>query len=204
MEMKNNITDFKVVAEYAKKCHDDANCTYDKGQSYMVHVNMVVGLVEVYKTIFIHPTDRDITISAAFCHDIIEDTKESYGDVFLVIGRDAADVVLAVTDVNAKNRLMKHLLTMGKTVMNYRAIILKMCDICANASYSQAHGSSMYKKYVEEYQYRKPIFTKALAWYKDELDQDMLKQLWDELDYAHGIIQCKKIYSIHETQINLE
>jgi len=105
----------------------------------------------------------------------------------MVIGKDAADVVLAVTDVSAENRLMKHLLTMGKTVMNYRAIILKMCDICANATYSRTHGGSMYKKYVEEYAYRNPIVKKALTWYWKELDHDMLAQLWAELDYAHGI-----------------
>ena len=181
------MNDFKIIADYAEKCHNEANCTYDKGQSYMVHVNMVVDLVDVYKTIFIQPIDRDLTIAAAYCHDLIEDTKESYNDVSAVIGNDATDVVLAVTDVSAENRLMKHLLTMGKTVMNYRAIILKMCDICANATYSRKHGSSMYKKYVEEYAYRKPIFKKALTWYRKELDQDMLNQLWAELDYAHGV-----------------
>lgn len=180
------MSDFKIVADYAEKCHNEANCTYD-GNGYMTHVNLVVGMVEVYKTVFKYPIDRDLTIAAAYCHDLIEDTKESYNDVSMVIGKDAADVVLAVTDVSAENRLMKHLLTMGKTVMNYRAIILKMCDICANATYSRTHGGSMYKKYVEEYAYRKPIFKKALTWYWKELDQDMLAQLWAELDYAHGI-----------------
>jgi (p)ppGpp synthase/HD superfamily hydrolase len=179
--------DFKIIAEYARKCHDDANCTYDKGQSYMVHVNGVVLVVQHYKSIFVKPEDRDITVAAAYCHDILEDTKQSYNDVSAVIGKDAADIVLAVTDVSAENRLMKHLLTMGKTVINYRAIILKMCDILANAMYSKAHGSSMYKKYVEEYAYRKPIFKKALVWYKSKLNQDILQELWDELDKVHTI-----------------
>ena len=182
------MNDFKAVALYAEECHNNANSTYDGG-SYMIHVDMVVGMVNVYKTIFKRPIDMDLTIAAAYCHDIIEDTKESYNDVSMVIGKDAADIVLAVTDVSAENRLMKHLLTMGKTVMNYRAIILKMCDICANATYSKAHGSSMYKKYVEEYEYRKPIFKKALGWYKRDLNQDMLNQLWDELDYVHTVNQ---------------
>jgi hypothetical protein len=141
--------------------------------------------VNFYKNVFNHPIDKDLTIAAAYCHDLIEDTKESYNDVSLVIGRDAADVVLAVTDVSAENRLMKHLLTMGKTVMNYRAIILKMCDILANATYSKAAGHSMFKKYVEEYEYRKPIFKKALTWYKHELNQEVLQDLWNSLDDAH-------------------
>jgi (p)ppGpp synthase/HD superfamily hydrolase len=180
------MNDFKIVAHYAEKCHNDANCTYD-GNSYMTHVNLVVSVVEAYKMVFNHPIDRDLTIAAAYCHDLIEDTKESYNDISLVIGKDAADIVLAVTDVSAENRLMKHLLTMGKTVMNYRAVILKMCDICANATYSREHGSSMYKKYVEEYAYRKPIFQKALNWYWKELNQEELRILWAELDFAHGL-----------------
>lgn len=81
---------------------------------------------------------------------------------------------------------MKHLLTMGKTVQDYRAIILKMCDIYANAKYSKEHGSSMYKKYVKEYQYRRPIFKMALEWYKDNLVQEELDMLWKELDEIHG------------------
>jgi hypothetical protein len=82
---------------------------------------------------------------------------------------------------------MRHLFTMGKTVEDYRAIILKMCDIWANATYSKISGGSMYIKYVDEYQYRKPIFQKALNWYTQYLDQILLTELWAELDYAHGV-----------------
>ena len=42
-------------------------------------------------------------------------------------------------------------------------------------------------KYVEEYQYRRPIFKKALAWYMDELDAEVLEDLWNELDEVHGV-----------------
>jgi len=181
------MSDYTKVAEYAEKCHADANCEYGKGESYMVHVNMVVDLIKAYNKVFKNPEDGMCAIKAAYCHDVIEDTKESYNDVAEVIGKDAANVVLAVTDVAGENRLMKHLLTMGKTVLDYRAIILKMCDICANATYSKNHNSSMYKKYVEEFAYRKPIFQKALTWYKDELNQEILAGLWAELSFAHGV-----------------
>jgi (p)ppGpp synthase/HD superfamily hydrolase len=181
------MSDYTKVAEYAEKCHADANCEYGKGESYMVHVNMVVDLMKAYADVFKNPEDSRCAIKAAYCHDVIEDTKESYNDVSEIIGKDAANVVLAVTDVTGENRLMKHLLTMGKTVLDYRAIILKMCDICSNARYSEKHGSSMHKKYVEEYQYRKPIFKKALTWYGEELNRDVLDILWAELDFAHGV-----------------
>lgn len=77
-------------------------------------------------------------------------------------------------------------MTMGKTVKNYRAIILKLSDIYANASYSKANGSSMYKKYVKEYEYRRPIFKTALNWYSDLLNKNELNRLWKDLDEIHN------------------
>jgi len=44
----------------------------------------------------------------------------------------------------------------------------------------------MYKKYVAEYEYRRPIFKMALKWYVNYLDQEVLKDFWKELDKIHG------------------
>jgi hypothetical protein len=153
----------------------------------MFHVDKVVYAVETYQDIFIYATDKSITIAAAYGHDLVEDAKQTFNDMKSIIGVEAAKVVLRVTDVPAENRLMKHLLTMGKTIEDHRAIILKMCDIWANATYSKTSGGTMYIKYVDEYQYRKPIFQSALKWYVSSLDQILLTELWEELDYAHGV-----------------
>jgi len=178
--------DFVKIREYAEKCHDDANCKYADG-SYMIHVDKVVYAVETYQDVFLRPIDAEITKAAAYCHDLQEDARETFNNIKEIISIEAAKVVLRVTDVPAENRLMKHLLTMGKTVEDHRAIILKMCDIWANATFSCENSTSMYPKYVDEYQYRKPIFQSALKWYTQYLDQEILKHLWGELDYAHGV-----------------
>jgi len=60
-----------------------------------------------------------------------------------------------------------------------------MADMRANGKYSKEHGSSMYRKYVAEYEYRKPIFQMALKWYEPYLDQETLKEFWKELDEIH-------------------
>lgn len=177
--------DLKTIEKYARKCYDETNCSYDN-QNYYLHINMVVNILTDYISIFRLHADRIPTIGAAHTHDLIEDAKQTFNNIQQVCGKDVADITLAVTDVPAENRLMRHLLTMGKTVKDYRAIILKMCDMHANGSYSELSGSSMFKKYVAEYEYRRPIFKLALKWYKDDLNQDELNKLWDELDAIHG------------------
>jgi (p)ppGpp synthase/HD superfamily hydrolase len=172
------------IKEFAQKSYDDANCKYDGG-NYFIHINMVKDAFKPHISVYKNQLDVAPTIGAICCHDLIEDAKLTYNNIYEICGKDIADITLAVTDVPAENRLMRHLLTMPKTIKDYRAIILKMCDIYANAKYSKESGSSMYKKYVEEYEYRKPIFKKALTWYKNSLDMDEVEKLWVILDYVH-------------------
>lgn len=178
------ITKLQAIVDYARKCYEDANCKYD-GQSYTVHTDMVHLVATAHRAIFLHPEDSILTELAAHLHDAVEDAKQSHSDITRVAGKEIADIVFAVTDVPEENRLLKHLLTMPKTIKDYRAIILKMCDIYANAWYSKNHGSSMYKKYVAEYAYRKPVFMMALNWYKEHLNQEELAVFWKELDEIH-------------------
>lgn len=178
--------DFEKFALYAQKCHENANCEYDKKNYFSTHVLMVVDTLAIFKDVFIDPYDYTITKGAAFGHDLIEDAKQTYNNIKDNSNKDTADVVLAVTDVPAETRLLRHLLTMPKTIKDHRAIILKMCDIYANALYSKLNGSSMYKKYVMEYQYRKPIFQIGLIQYQDKLNQDVLASMWKELDNIHN------------------
>jgi (p)ppGpp synthase/HD superfamily hydrolase len=169
------------IREYAQKCHNDANCTYDE-QNYFVHVDMVVDEVDANFGIFKNIEDYEITKAAANLHDCIEDAKQSFNDIKKISNKEVAHVVLAVTDYPDENRLLRHLLTMHKTVRDYRAIILKLCDIYANGSYSKKRGSSMYKKYKREYEYRKPIFKIAFEWYDEKINQKELDIFWDKLD----------------------
>ena len=179
-----NSVDFEKIEKYAEKCYADANCKYGDG-TYMIHIRMVVDFVLSHAGVFKGLDDASYTIGGAFCHDLMEDAKQTHNDIRKIAGKEIADIALSVTDVPAENRLMKHLLTMGKTVRDYRAIILKMADMYCNASYSKKTGSSMYAKYVAEYAYRKPIFKMALTWYVDDLNQPELEKLWKELDEIH-------------------
>jgi len=178
----------KYLNEHRKKAsdfHNQTNCEYD-GKKYVIHLDMVVDSIKKYETVFKNHKDYRIAVIAGFYHDTIEDAQVSFNDVAGASNKRVARIVLDVTDVHEENRLLRHLFTMGKTVKDYIAIIVKMADIRANAMYSRDHGSSMYKKYVAEYEYRRPIFMMALKWYSDKLNKDVLDMLWAELDEVHG------------------
>jgi len=179
---------FEIVSEFAKKAHDAVNCEYD-GKTYYTHLKMVEDGIEKYQDIFIDINDYINSRKAGSCHDLTEDARLNFNDIRDVTNIEVARIVLGVTDVHEENRLLRHLATMGKTVKDYRAIIVKMADLRANASYSRDNGSSMYEKYMFEYNYRRPIFKKALTWYEDKLNMDVVNEFWNELDEIHGFNQ---------------
>lgn len=188
--MENNkLSDMeKYLNEHRKKAndfHNQTNCKYD-GKEYVFHLDMVVEGIIKYDTIFLDYEDYRIAVISGYYHDTIEDAQLTFNDVKKASNEAVAYVVLDVTDVHEENRLLRHLFTMGKTVKDHISIIVKMCDIRANALYSKNSGSSMYKKYVEEYKYRRPIFKMALKWYVKYLDIEILNDFWNELDEIHG------------------
>jgi (p)ppGpp synthase/HD superfamily hydrolase len=177
--------DLKEFSDFARRAHDAANCKYD-GKNYYTHVKMVEDSIDLYETVFKSHTDYRIARAAASGHDLIEDAKLTFNNIAEVSNKRVARVILAVTDVHEENRLLRHLFTMGKTVKDYIAIIVKMADMRSNGLYSKENGSSMYRKYVAEYEYRRPIFKMALKWYDSYLCMDVLEDFWTELDEIHG------------------
>lgn len=184
-DLINRRKELEVFSEFARLAHDNANCTYD-GKNYYTHVKMVEDTIDKYETVFLRFDDYYIARKGGSGHDLIEDAQLTFNDIKNASNRRVALVVLAVTDVHEENRLLRHLFTMGKTVKDYIAIIVKMADMRSNGKYSKENGSSMYKKYLEEYEYRRPIFKKALKWYTKYLDQEVLNNFWAELDEIHG------------------
>jgi len=173
--------DYKRTREIAAKFYDESNCKYD-GKTYMVHVDMVTDYVEKFRAAFKLPYDYHVTHVASCFHDAIEDAKKTFNDITRVSNADVARVVLNVTDVPAEDRFTKHMLTMSKTVTDYRAIILKLADIAANTHYSNLSGSSMYQKYVAEWPYRKAIFGFAIKRYSEFLNMKEVDKIFAEID----------------------
>jgi (p)ppGpp synthase/HD superfamily hydrolase len=151
---------FERARKYAIFCHNSTNHLYDN-QSYEVHLRMVVKWFVIFRHL-VPEQDSDKVESAAWCHDVLEDTRQTYNDVSKRLGKDVADMVYALTNEKGKTRKERanknYYIGIRKTKY---AILLKLADRLANVEYSRDKGSSMYETYKKEYPYfKRMLYTK--------------------------------------------
>ncbi len=154
---------------YATSRHEATNHLYDGGP-YYTHLQMVVNTA--FKFLYvIPPKDRSTVLAACWCHDVIEDCRETYNDVKFIIGEEAADIVYALTNEKGKNRdeRANDVYYKGINETEY-APFVKMCDRIANVKYSKQSKSSMFEKYKRE----NPEFIKKLG---DNVPDPVLDEL---------------------------
>jgi (p)ppGpp synthase/HD superfamily hydrolase len=170
------ISKYLVTAmRYAAKCHRDTNHLYD-GKPYAHHLQKVANYANLYMAYFadIH---KDEILAAAWCHDLIEDTRQTYNDVSSHIGETAANIVYALTNEKGKNRSQranyKYYTEMKQTPF---AVYVKLCDRLANVSHSVDNKSSMLRVYRKEH-----------AAFKDLLYDGNYQEMWRELEFLLGI-----------------
>lgn len=77
--IQNNMTDVNKAMAYAIKCAEDTNHKYN-GHPYEVHLRKTVDVALRFIDL-IPEDDRSDVVSACWCHDVIEDNRETYGDV---------------------------------------------------------------------------------------------------------------------------
>jgi len=87
-------------AELARYAHSEQVRKFS-GLPYVSHVGRVAGRVSVHKF------STEDMIAAAFCHDILEDTRINYEELSLVIGKNAANIVLELTNPSKNSSLSR-------------------------------------------------------------------------------------------------
>lgn len=142
----------EIARKYAVKCHSDTNHTYDR-KPYEFHLQMVVDYA--FKYIHLLSGDKEIVtdiICACWCHDVIEDTRQTYNDVKNVLGERAADLVYALTNEKGKNRKERANDKYYRGISDTQyATFVKLCDRLANIKHSKCSGSSMLEAYRKEH-----------------------------------------------------
>jgi (p)ppGpp synthase/HD superfamily hydrolase len=138
------------IIAYAINCHEETNHLYD-GKPYTVHLALVDDSAKKYLDLI--PADsHEIVIAAGWCHDVIEDCRQTYNDVKEVAGDDVAEIVYAVTNEKGKTRKERANKKYYEGIRNTKwATFVKLCDRIANVKYSRSQKASMFIKYKKEY-----------------------------------------------------
>lgn len=140
---------YKTAKEYAIKKHKEVNHKYGELE-YSHHLEMVLFFAIKYKSLIPYK-DRDIVFAACWCHDLIEDCRESFNDVKKVTNKKVAEIVYAVTTEKGRTREERANDKYYKGIQKTKyAIFVKVCDRLANVSHSKLTNSSMLKKYKKE------------------------------------------------------
>lgn len=164
---------------WAINSHIQTNHLYDNDLPYSFHLKMVVNEVNHFldKSKYSYEgsefskfqTDRqysDILKCAAWGHDLIEDTRTSYSDIFDIAGKAVAEIIFALTNEKGKNRNERASDKYYEGIINTPgAAFIKFCDRIANVKYGiMASNERMVSLYKEENDhFVKSIYSPELA-----------------------------------------
>lgn len=132
------------------------------GKPYSYHLDMVAGYVESYGAEY---------ITAAYLHDVVEDTDVTLEDIEQIFGVDIKEALYYLTDEPGTNRKDRKKLTNQKfsTCNNNVALVVKAADRLGNMSTAQG---SLLAMYMREYaDFRASVYRPGLC-----------DELWLELD----------------------
>jgi len=167
---------WKDLREKAKWFGEVAHCKQKYGtHDYTYHLEQVemalnrFGFVEDFRL-----------RTAAWLHDVIEDTKISYDQIKCGFGQEIADIVYAVTNEMGRNRKERHEKTYAKIRQSRDALALKLADRIANMEFSKGTDSGFFDMYKKEW----PGFYNALH-STEEMDPRVAK-MWRYLEDLFG------------------
>jgi (p)ppGpp synthase/HD superfamily hydrolase len=109
-------------------------------------------------------------LSAAYLHDVVEDTDVTIDQINLIFGKRVADLVYRVTNEEGKNRQERHVKTYPKIKESKDAVMLKLADRISNVEASASDPGKM-KMYKKEW----PFFQESL--YTPKVHEAMWKHL---------------------------
>lgn len=136
---------------YATQKHAETNHFYD-GHPYAFHLAMVAEEASKYISDYDQETQEQI-LAGAWCHDLIEDARETYNDVKKVVGIEVAEIVYAVTNKKGRNRAERADAEYYAGIKaNPKATLVKIADRLANVRHSKRGNSRMFGLYKGEFE----------------------------------------------------
>lgn len=150
------------------------------GQKYGERDYVSTHLCEVASLVAVQARgDADLE-TAAWLHDVVEDTSTTLEEVQALFGEGVAALVWAVTSAEGKNRKERNAATYPKIrSAGARAVVLKLCDRISNVEACWASKDAKLFLYQREYR----DFRQAL---RREEDGSAVLALWKRLDTLLG------------------
>ena len=144
------------IQMYAFIAHANVNHKYgDSDLPYSFHLAAVVATAKRYRHL-IPAEDFNDVVAGCYCHDIIEDARESYNDVKKKINKLVAEIAFACSNDKGRNRKERAGEPYYKGIREQKyASFVKLCDRIANGLYSKMmcgdNPDSMFYKYKAEH-----------------------------------------------------
>lgn len=138
------------IRDYAIREHNKVNQKYGNDKPYSFHLEMVyeTALRYIY---LVHPRWKDDVLATCFCHDLQEDTRNTFNDLLKATNITIAELTYALTNEKGRNRKERANNKYYKGIRKTKyATFIKLCDRIANVEYSKSTNSSMFKKYKQE------------------------------------------------------
>jgi len=179
------ITDHSII----KKARQLAVALHHKNGQFYGHHPYAYHLELVYQKslqyiYYIDKDKRSDVLSAAYCHDLIEDTPLAFKEFMNETNYRIARIVLDLSNELGQSRKEQFFKTVPKIWANDLAAFVKIADRIVNTNFSKKNSFDKYSRYLNEY----PVFRYALK-------TDLYEKMWEELDNVscfHGENNIKK------------
>lgn len=139
---------------FAMEAHKHQKRKYT-GNPYFTHLAEVAGLIATVR--------KDAaSIAVAWLHDVIEDCGVTHDEILKNFGKEIADGVLALSDLEEGNRSLRKRLSrerLGRA--DKRIQDIKVCDLISNTSSIVHHDPKFAKTYMREKRELLSYLTKA-------------------------------------------
>jgi len=167
------------IVEYAISAHANTNHFYGD-KPYSFHLENVVNTAIHYINLIPLEAQEDV-LAACWCHDLIEDARQSYNDVKINTNKRVADIVYAVSTEKGHDREERQCAKYYEGIRNTPfATFVKLCDRIANSQHGLDTRSRMFEKYKSEMpKFKQELYTEqydSMFKYLDELYKYKLNQ----------------------------
>jgi len=161
----------EIAKDYAIRRHREVNHNYDAIHNYAFHLTMVVDVANRYIHL-IPEKDRADVLGGCWTHDIIEDARETYGNVKKSTNETIAEYAFRCTNEKGRTRKERANEKYYSEITEYKhCTFVKLCDRIANATFSTNNKSSMRNMYKEEH-----------SFFTEHLYDGRFQEMWDELN----------------------